>query len=353
MYGAIDVGYLVRGDAVNGVGAGKGTQASLSSGMNGHNGIGFKGGEDLGNGMKLSFDAFFQFNFDSGDGAVGGAVAPNQGFNGSSFRTLYSTLALSGDFGTVVAGRTGGARAAWIKKYDPFGGFGVAGQLAVSGGVVGGGEDYANNVVAWVTPEILPGLKGLFAYTSNLDGQDVAAGNNANLYVIAAMYDAGPVSAVVNYERLNSYGGQTVQVMTVGGSYDFGVVKAYGLWDQLTNLGNGYQVGLSAPVGEATTVKAGYATSERRGGGLFQDAECSKWGLGATHALSKRTNLYADVARLSDSDAGSGCAAGITTYGGTHGSIYGSDGQGSGILNGATGNGFGKWGANMGIRHTF
>jgi len=313
--------------------------------MNGHNGIGFKGGEDLGNGMKLSFDAFFQFKMDSGEGA----------FAGSTFRTLYSTVALTGDHGTVVAGRTGGARAAWIKKYDPFGGFGVAGALQVTGGgAVGGGEDYANNVVAWVTPEILPGLKGLFAYTSSLDSEDQVVrapatrkAGSGNLYVIAAMYDSGPLSFVVNYERLAIYApllnGETVQVATVGGSYDFGVVKVFGLWDQLTNLGNGWQAGLSAPVGEATTLKVGYATNETRGPGSGQ-GECTKLGVGGTHQLSKRTNLYADYARLLDAERGSACANGINTYGGTHGAIFGSDGQR---------NGYGEWGFNAGIRHTF
>ncbi|NBU59541.1 MAG: porin [Betaproteobacteria bacterium] len=341
--GAVDLGYLVRGDSINGVGVGKGTQAGLSSGMNGHNGIGFKGSEALGNGMTVSFDTFFQFNMDSGDaGAVG---------TGSTFRTLYSTLALTGDFGTVVAGRTGGARAAWLKKYDPFGGFGVASPFQAHGG----GQDYANNVVAWVTPEIMPGLKGLFAYTSNLLANDAPSGDNGNLYAVAAMYDSGPLSFVANYERLISYArpsnditatltnGQTIQVVTFGASYDFGVAKLFGAYDQLTNLTNGWQVGLSAPVSEATTLKVAYGHGESRG--AAPQAECSKWGIGATHSLSKRTSLYADYGRLSDSDVGSACARGINTYNGSHGNITGSDGHGAAA--------FGKWGTNVGVRHTF
>ncbi|MFZ4498227.1 MAG: hypothetical protein ACOYMX_00790, partial [Burkholderiales bacterium] len=77
--------------------------------------------------------------------------------------------------------------------------------------------------------------------------------------------------------------------------------------------------------------------------GLGQ-GECTKLGVGGTHQLSKRTNLYADYARLLDAERGSACATGINTYGGTHGAILGSDGQR---------NGYGEWGVNAGIRHTF
>jgi predicted porin len=340
------LGVLVRGDPSAAVDGGRGTHSSVASGMNGHNFIGFKMSEDLGNGMTLSGNAQFGFNLDSGDGAFTGTTNAAEnvgglGLSGSTFRTITSTLALSGDFGTVVAGRTGGARAAFIKKYDPFGGFGAARHQQ-------GGEDYANNVVAWVTPEILPGLKGLAAYTSSLDQQDSPGAKlgAGNLYALALMYDQGPASAVVNYERLKisnpaSGGGLesgSAQVITVGGSYDFGVVKAYALYDQLTNLLNGWNMGLAAPVSEQMTVKVGYSTQELRGEGRRSDAtDCDKWGVGATYDVSKRTRFYTDYGRFSDGE----CQ--ITTYGGLLGGIQGSE----------TIAGYGKWGFNAGLRHSF
>jgi len=343
IYGAFDVGVLVRGGSEDAVGDARDTRYQLGSGMNGHNFIGFKMSEDLGNGLTLSGDAQFAFNLDSGEGAL----------QGSALRTITSTLALSGDFGTVVAGRTGGARAAWIKKYDPFGGFGVAGALAVTGGGVGGGEDYANNVVAWVTPELgLTGLKGLLAYTSTLDSQDVntkVTGSSDRLYAIALMYDNGPLSFVLNHEKLtligNGEGTNDLRVYTAGASYDFGVAKVYGLYDGLTNAGTGWQVGVSAPVSEKTTAKMGYVTTKVRGG-TNNEAECSKVGVGLTHDLSKRTRFYTDAAYLTQAEAGTGCAnqGGINTYGGTHGSAVGGTGFGTG---------YGQWGFDAGIRHSF
>lgn len=382
IYGAFDVGVLMRGGNDNNLAAAArttdgGTETNVASGMNGHNGIGFRVSEDLGNGMKLGGDAMFGFALDS--------ASSNFNPNGGTFNAIYSYLSLSGDFGTIIAGRAGGARAGWLKKYDPFGGFGVGGQLAVHTSRLGN-ADYADNVIAWITPEVFPGLKGLFAYTTNLVGQDgtnrgtVLNTVGANIYVeqvstplyaIAAMYDSGPLSFVVNYEKLWLYsanvggGGDNTHVITLGTSYDFGVAKVFAAWDQLTNATNGWQIGASAPVSEALTLKAGYAFSEVKGtangtgvgaggsgvGGVVVNragdtngAECGKWSLGATYTLSKRTNLYADYARLTNLDAGSNCRGGINTYGGSY--ANGGGARDNGV-------GYGEWGSNIGVRHTF
>jgi predicted porin len=339
IYGAFDVGVVARGGSDNGVTTGEGTSFNVASGMNGHNGIGFRMSEDLGNGMKISGDAMFGFALDAG------APAGNANQSGN-FSTIYSYLALSGDFGTVIAGRAGGARAGFIKKYDPFGGFGVGSALAVQNS----GADYADNVLAWVTPEVLPGLKGLFAYTSNLIGQDNQVRGTGPLlattplYVAAALYNNGPLDVTVSYEKLYLYqGAQNSHVQTIGASYDFGVIKAMALWQHLTNIDSGWQVGFTAPVGEATTLKVGYVDSELKGPATQN--ECKKFAVGVNHDLSKRTRLYVDAARIS-SDRNSACAAagGLTTGSG----LYSSSGAGR-----DNSVGYGEWGVGAGVRHSF
>ena len=334
IYGAFDVGVVARGGSDNGVRTGESTSFNVASGMNGHNGIGFRMSEDLGNGMKLSGDAMFGFALDAG--APAGAASQS-----GNFSNIYSYLALSGDFGTVIAGRAGGARAGFIKKYDPFGGFGVGNALAVQNS----GADYADNVLAWITPEVLPGLKGLFAYTSNLVGQDqqVRGAGATPLYVAAALYNNGPLDVTVSYEKLFLYRADDSHVQTIGASYDFGVVKLMGLWQHLTNIDSGWQVGLTAPVGEATTLKVGYVDSELKAPATQN--ECKKFAIGVNHDLSKRTRLYADAASIS-SDRNSACAAqgGITTAGGG----YSSTNAGRDNLTG-----YGEWGVNVGVRHSF
>jgi len=328
IYGAFDVGVLSRG----GNSAARDTQTTVSSGMNGHNFIGFKMSEDLGNGLTVSGDAQFGFNLDSSDG---GAINTTQG---SVLRTITSTLALSGDFGTVVAGKTGGARYGWIRKYDPFGGFGVARAQQA-------GEAYANNVVAWVTPEILPGLKGLAAYTTDLLKQDQGTKSTSGaLYALALMYDQGPISLVANYEHLANNGlvarDGDFKVMTFGGSYDFGVVKVMGFYDQLVNLFNGFSVGASAPVSDKATLKVGYSRQSLTGNGRNHN-DCSKFGVGGTYDLSKRTRFYADYGNFTSTSNRTDCT--ISTNGDDVSGPVGNDGN----------SGYGKWGVDAGIRHTF
>jgi len=355
IYGAFDVGVAVRGSATDANKAFQsGNVSTVASGMNGHNGIGFKMSEDLGNGMTLSGDAMFGFALDSS------GVSPSGSANGG-LSTIYSYLALSGDFGTVIGGRAGGARAGFIKKYDPFGGFGVGGALAAQGG----GADYADNVLAWITPEVLPGLKMLFAYTSNLLGQDRSSNQCAGvaalaaatsggsaakncgsspLYAVAGLYNAGPVDLTIAYENLTLDGSGTSHrnVWTGGGSYDFGVAKVMANYNHIEGIVNGWQAGVLAPVSSQATLKLSYNTSTLHAG---SKDKCSKVAAGVNYDLSKRTRVYADVAHLIDDDRNGACANGLTTG---SGGAYASAGAGR-----DDGVGFGRSGANIGIRHSF
>jgi predicted porin len=341
IYGAFDVGVAVRGSASDGNKSNgqSGTISTVASGMNGHNGIGFKMSEDLGNGMTISGDAMFGFALDA-QGA-----APSAASNGG-LSTIYSYLALSGDFGTVIGGRAGGARAGFIKKYDPFGGFGVGGALAAQGG----GADYADNVLAWITPEVFPGLKMLFAYTSNLLGQDpVASGTSTHaggspLYAVAALYNSGPIDVTVAYENLHLYGSDNAarDVWTGGASYDFGVAKVMGDYNFIEGVVHGWQAGVLAPVSSQVTAKLSYNTSYLYTG---SNNKCSKIAAGVNYDLSKRTRLYADVAHLVDHDVDGACANGLTTgSGGAYASANGGRDDSAG---------YGRTGMDVGIRHSF
>jgi predicted porin len=340
IYGAFDIGIQYKGN-----------HGSVASGMNGHNGLGFKMSEDLGNGMTISGNAFFQFALDAGGNGAGlGANGNGDGAQGSNggFNTLYSYLALSGDFGTIIGGRAGGARAGFIKQYDAFGGFGAGSALqAQSSGL--GNADYADNVLAWVTPEVLPGLKFLAAYTSNLVGQDYPTnaqrrdGTATPLYAVAALYNQGPISLTLAHESLTLQGSGSnhLDVQTAGGSYDFGIAKVMALYQYIETAQHGYQIGATAPVG-AATLKASYVRNQNSV--AFGNGTCSKAAVGVNYDLSKRTRLYADVAKQINE---AGCVYEIGSNGGTY----------SSAANTALDNGLGiptqSWAGNVGIRHSF
>ena len=73
IYGSVDYGYAYRNDARKVAGAPKGTADSSSrvdSGQQAGNRLGFKGVEDLGNGLKAVFLMEQGFNLDTGAAGV-------------------------------------------------------------------------------------------------------------------------------------------------------------------------------------------------------------------------------------------------------------------------------------------
>jgi len=214
------------------------------------------------------------------------------------------------------------------------------------------------------------------------------------LYAIAGMYNQGPISLTVAYENLflkdasgnllcsiangatacaaaggldnisggaigaairATYGlaGDHIDVWTAGGSYDFGVAKVMAAYTYLEGYQHGWQVGTRAPVG-AATLKLGYSisnstnlsagTGAAAGTVVTSNGQCGKVAAGVDYDMSKRTRLYADVAHLTQDDAGGACSGGLTTNGGSYASSGGGRDNGSG---------YGKTGVNVGIRHSF
>jgi predicted porin len=94
IYGTVDG--AVANTSVTG-GDGLGTYLSGAGGYSYGNNIGFKGSEDLGNGLKADFQ--LETGFQLGDGAT------NNGGSTAGFFNRVSTLGLSGDFGSVKLGQ--------------------------------------------------------------------------------------------------------------------------------------------------------------------------------------------------------------------------------------------------------
>ncbi len=363
IYGAIDYGVLVRGgtDGLQGQAGTGSTVKQFEDGISGENFIGFKGSEDLGNGMKVIFDSSFRFSGDTS----------------STFYAKTAFVGLTGDFGTVIGGRVGGARYSFTNKYDPFGGY----TVGTASGTIGGQADVADNAIAWITPEILPGLKGLAAYTSALDNEDLlglescslgAAASNfcaapglqnrrqspdRPLYALALMYDQGPLSVTLDYENANKYGDQQLDIYVAGASYDLGVVKVSGYWEKLRGQGLGdpksWFLGATAPVSEQARVLFSYVDTELGNGGNALGGDCQKASIGARYDLSKRTTLYADYARINN-DSNTACSIvknGHRDNPATAGTQFGGAVAGGQLDGGNLG--LGHWGFDAGIRHTF
>jgi predicted porin len=138
----------------------------------------------------------------------------------------------------------------------------------------------------------------------------------------------------------------------LGASYDFGVVKLGAVYGQLKSNNDVYDsktkqwmVGATIPVGAAGNVLVSYARNKTdiddKGVialGGDRSAKASKWALGYTHSLSKRTNLYAVYAKISTNNDGERA---FSVYNGNVNPV-----------NGTMGNDYTS-GLNLGVRHQF
>ena len=314
IYGRMDYGYMYRGDQ-SGASLDVDNRGEFASGIGSGSRLGFKGAEDLGNGLKAIFQAEFGLGMDAGAGADGGLN-----------RTRNAYVGLTGNFGTVVGGRLDGVRYGVFNKYDAFAGGHIGNFTQMTSQV-----DRANNAIAYISPAFLGGLTATLAYSSHIGDSNIlslgaqegtatalANGNDGDAVLYTAMlnYANGPLSLTADYEVVNFMGGHPTgaaalydkdTVYTLGASWDFGFVKIAGLYDNQTlDAKNGSEaadidswfVSASAPLGKFL-VKATYGETDDNAG-ISQKSK--KIGLGLDYNLSKRTKLYTGYAYIDNND---------------------------------------------------
>ena len=307
LYGVADAGVTYLNGADN--------WSGVTSGNNLTSRLGFRGVEDLGGGLKANFVIEGGFNLDNGDGASGYAGA--KAGEGFQFKRR-STVGLSGGFGEVRMGRELTAAFNATARYDVFGSVGIGqSRLWADGGVV----DASANATAVTTNQrisnaltyVSPSFSG-FKVGLNYGFGETTASNSDSGYLGAGLtYDNGPLSLGLGLERLNS-GANTVvasdiDAWSLGGSYDFGVVKLLGGYRASTvdraageNKRNGAYVAVTAPVGPGL-VRASYNRYENKYNGGKDKAD--QLSVGYVYGLSKRTSVYGTYAYIKNKDNGS------------------------------------------------
>lgn len=358
IYGRMDVGVVSRsgdGGRVNT----QGTLTSIDSGVQSGSRLGFRGAEDLGNGLKAIFEIEANLQADS---------QSNVSLSAGGLSSRHAYVGLTGGFGTAVAGRLDGARYSFAGKYNAFG-LGTVGQFAN----LQVHQTRADNAIAYISPT-WSGFSVLAAYSNNLTGTDGAtagsqsttgAGLNksalsdkTHLWAIAPQYNNGPISVTYDHEEADVFNlnNSTIKIDVLGASYDFGVVKVLGYWEKVRHDNravwdvSSWTLGATAPFLGKGTAKISYGRQQDKndGTGAIGLGDFSKISIGADWALSKRTNLFVDAARINNK-SGNGCGQ-IAVSGYTN-----SLDSGNQIGCGAAGNGtgFGVRGFDLGIAHTF
>jgi len=339
IYGVADLGeaFVKHSGSANGVSQNLVSRLDSSSSL-----IGFKGVEDLGNGLKAVFQ--FESNI-AADTNVGG-------LNG--VRDSY--VGLAGGFGTVVMGNLTHPLRAMGAKVDLMpgaAGFGTTASLTGSiAGIKTGADDRAANAVAYVSPSF-GGFTGTVAYingetrtnsnsAATLTGTTYSGNQdavNSRQYQVAAQYENGPLFVGAGYHKskslpltaaagvldpvnaLSAYNekGQDARVYRLAAVYTLpSNTKLTALYDNTkvetgdvgaTVLGfnnvkrHAFSLGVAQSFGKNTVgLQYGQALSVKMDGQKIDDSKARILTVGYQYAMSKRTMLQARYSRLTNQE---------------------------------------------------
>jgi predicted porin len=237
--------------------------------------LGFRGTEDLGNGLQAFFG--FEHRFFPDTGTV----------DGSQFWKGYANAGLAGGFGRVGLGRQYVAAFSLAQNMiDPFGGDTVAQVRDVALRVGGITKVRINDSVRYDYSTGGRSVAVSVAESNTNGGPDRPLSVAANLKTGPWLLAAG----------LEDPAGANDRQWNLGAAYKTGsMTVSAGYADGRTNaavIAKGYALGLSMQAGPAGEFKAAYGAQKVRG---VKTAD--KLGAGYHYSLSKRTLIYADAAR--------------------------------------------------------
>eukprot|EP01037_Dinobryon_pediforme_P023382 gene23382-24812_t len=307
VYGLLDVW---MGSTKN-AGQDKGASVMTANGMQGSF-IGFSGSEDLGGGLRTIFTLESFLSLDTG--ALGRTPA-------DPFWGRNSFVGLSGDFGTVRAGRMVTPYFQALVLTDPFAQapwFSPQAFITYRGlqGTGLAGNTSLNNLIGYISPTF-SGVTANVVY-----GLGEVAGNaGANQMQGTVTYRGGRLDAVLALQRArfnNAAGDFTLGLVgqnaaMLGVSYDFGPAKLFGQYQQMKNVattGNFdnrvYQGGFSVPISLGYLLGS-YGKSSVHGRNVNRDV----WAIGYDYYLSKRTDVYVNYINDASNVASTGRSAGV------------------------------------------
>jgi predicted porin len=335
IWGVADVGYANGTSDRTAAAGGDAKFSGLTTGVLSGSRLGFRAQEDLGGGMTAG--ALYEFGTLNPDGGNAASFASVSGMG--AIRQSY--VFLSGkDWGTVQAGRIYTPGTNTFLKFEAENGayFGPNNRLATGiNNTIDGGSDRSrlNNSVAWLSPN-WSGFSGQVQYSFGENGNAaVGTTDDQRFWGLGVDYTKGPLAVGVAYHNFNDYLGTVAGAATrdltewiVGGSYDFGMVKLFGSYqdfdgDNMASIGGAaaalakidgdlYQIGASIPVFKVGTITVSYADLDRNttsAAGVKTSADADGFGISYRHNLSKRTTLYVGYNDISN-DRGSAVSVG-------------------------------------------
>jgi predicted porin len=319
IYGVIDAGFVKR------------TDQSLAIGKRANNTLGFKGTEDLGNGLKALFQLEIRYEPDVGTIEQGAGGVQRPLFQGQS------RVGLQGGFGMVRLGRGLTAFQETSAAFEPFHGVpsptGFQTDLTVAGytsdplGMVGNSTNRFSNALFYNSPEISGFQINTTIATKEANqaaaiiGTGTAAAPqyaanaqaSANPYSVSATYKNGPVALMLAAERnaietdLWSIAGSVMatpalKLMASYTAQDQGHTRLINAETDSWVLGANYTMGPGK-------ILAGYG--QKTPDGVVKTKQFS---LGYEYSLSKRTYLYFDASNKKAPTVNPAAAVSINTF---------------------------------------
>lgn len=281
-------------------GDGKRSSGIDSGGENGSR-LGFRGTEDLGNGLKAVFDLQF------------GTIALETGGGLTGTRTAFAGL--SGNFGTLVAGRIQPAGYFQTYFFDPAMAHFFSATQRLQKGIAARGVGASintgwnaaarqNNAINYLSPSF-GGFQANLTYGFGEQSSSPRQGFTS----VGLEYKNGPLRAGYVYQGLSNINGSANDQREhfVGASYNFGMVTVLGSWQNAKVAGSGFSnetdkvwsVGTKVMVGPATHLMLSYAKADVDASG----GDGKGFTLGVMHSLSKRTHLYGGYGRVKNGDS--------------------------------------------------
>ncbi|MEN9481849.1 MAG: hypothetical protein RLZZ298_3244 [Pseudomonadota bacterium] len=308
IYGVVDaaIAYVNNSQGRDGM--------AVQSGVLAGNRLGFKGTEDLGNGLKAVFLLEQGFNLDDGS---------NTSTTGQTFQR-QAWVGLSSNAGTVSLGRQYAPGYAAFLKHDALAGAllsaGMTLNTAAANTIAGNSNARWNNSIKYATP-VMGGFQAEAIYRAGEASNDFASNEG---YGLGLAYAGGPVA--VNYVFHHTDGsasgsnggnlyGQFVNSTPdtgairdehfIGATFDAKVMKIMASAQFAENQGRGldgrssvelYTLGAIVPVGKGN-LHANYGYLDLNGNDRKNGASGAgqSYAVAYTYGLSKRTTLYTAV----------------------------------------------------------
>ena len=252
-----------------------------------------------------------------GSSAADGHTGANNGLLGTK---RDSFVALSGNFGTVLAGYVSTPYRSIVTGFDVVPGSAGAGN---SNGVFGKATGDVNltfrtNAIAYASPSF-NGFSGVIAYVPNSAKSVDGAANDVGPYGwnLALNYANGGLKLAYSYLKLEDIGiggfsDENHRAHLLAASYDFGqgttLVGMYQNWKGELPAGddlkrNSYYLGLKHVLGANEFAVSYQKAGKLDVGGSINDTDAIQWPLRYGYTFSKRTQVYAPYTRIDNKDA--------------------------------------------------